>query len=129
MAEQSIAALVRDVLSDARELIRGELALVRSEVREEASSARAAAVSFGAAGLAAATSAVLLSLALGGAAADLFGWPVYAGHGLVAILLGASAYACIRHGRRRAAAIRALPRTVASIRENLEWIQQRSNSR
>jgi hypothetical protein len=127
--DNSIAALIRGVVEDARELIREEIALAKAEVRREAAAAKGAGVAFGGAALAAGLAVVLLSIALGGAVADLFEWPPWAGHGLVALSLGAAAYLLYRLGSSQASAIKGLPKTTASVRENIAWIRSKSSDR
>jgi Putative Actinobacterial Holin-X, holin superfamily III len=122
----SIPALIRSVLDDARELIREEIAVARAEIREEMSTARAAATGFGAAGVAGMVALVLFCIALGGAIAHLFGWPAWGGHGLVALLLAAGAYGGLRYGQGQLAKVRALPKTTATLQENMAWIQDKS---
>ena len=125
----SIPALIRSVLDDARELIREEIAVARAEIREELSIAKAAATGFGAAAVAGAVALVLFCIALGGAIAYLFGWPAWAGYGLVALLLAAAAYAGVSYGQKQLAQIRTLPKTTATLQENIAWIQDKSTQR
>ena len=132
MAEQaaeSIPGLIRGVLNDARELVREEIALAKSELREEISAARTVATTFAAAALLALIGIVLFSIALGGAIADLFNTPAWVGYGIVAVLLGAGAYLLVSRATTALGKIRALPKTQESLRENIAWMQSRSSSR
>jgi hypothetical protein len=132
MAEQaaeSIPGLIRGVVNDARELIREEIALAKSELREEISAARTVATTFAAAALLALIGIVLFSIALGGAIADLFNTPAWVGYGIVAVLLGAGAYLLVSRATTALGKIRALPKTQESLRENIAWMQSRSSSR
>lgn len=122
----SISGMIRSVLDDARELIREEIAVARAEVREEMSAAQTVGVAFGAAAVAGITALVLFCAALGGAIADLFNWPTWAGLGVVALLLGAAAFMAVRYGQGQLTKIRALPKTTSSLRENIAWIQDKS---
>lgn len=122
----SISGIIRGILDDARELIREEIAVARAEIREEMSAARTIGVAFGAAAVAAMTAVVLLCVALGGAVADLFDWPTWAGLGIMAVLLGAVAFFALRYGQRQLGHLRALPKTTATLRENMAWIQDKS---
>ena len=122
----SIPALIRSVLDDARELIREEIAVARAEIREELSTAKAAATGFGMAAVAGGVALVLFCIALGGAIAYLFGWPAWAGYGLVAVLLAAGAWAGLSYGQKQLAQIRTLPKTTATLQENIAWIQDKS---
>jgi hypothetical protein len=126
---ESIPGLFRSVLNDARDLIRQELALAKAELREEAAAARTVAMVFAGAALVGLLGLVLLSVALGGAIADLFDLPTWAGLGIVAIVMAGVAFALASLGRSRLANIRALPKTQATLRENIAWMQTKSSSR
>ena len=126
---EPLHGLVRGLIDDTRDLVREEFALARAEIRQELSSAQTVGITFGAAGVAAAVGVTLLCIAIGGAVADLFAWPAWAGYGLVAVILLVGAYVLFRRGRSKAATIHALPRTVASVKENLAWMQRKSNVR
>lgn len=131
MAEhtESIPNLIRSVLNDARELIREELALAKAELREEVSAGRRVAVAFTAAALLALLGLVLLSVALGGAVADLFDLPTWAGLGIVAVIMAVAAAVLANRGRAQLANIRGLPRTQETLRENITWMQSKSSSK
>ena len=126
---ESIPNLFRSVLNDARELIRQELALAKAELRQEATAARTVAIVFAAAALVGLLGVSLLSVALGGAIADLFDLPAWAGQGIVALVMAVAAFSLASVGRARLANIRALPKTQATLRENIAWMQTKSSSR
>jgi hypothetical protein len=123
---ESIADLIRTVLSDTRDLIREELALARAELREELATVVTAGASFGAAAAAALLGVVLLAIAFGGLIAYLLRSPAWAGYGIVAIVLLAIACGLWAAARRRLARVRTLPRTTETIKENMQWIQNKS---
>jgi hypothetical protein len=123
---ESVAGLVRGILDDVRDLIREELALARAEIREEIEAAKLAAAAMGGAALAAAIGAVMLFIAIGNAISYLLAWPAWAGYGIVAVLLLAGAFGLVLYGRRRLAALRALPKTTETVKENLSWMQSKS---
>ena len=122
----SAPALIRSVLDDARELIQEEVAVAKSEIREAMSAAQTAGAAFGAAAMAGAVAIVLFCVALGLAIAYLFGWPSWAGIGMVSILMALAAYVSLRYGQGKLASMQALPRTTATLRENMAWIQDKS---
>lgn len=122
----TVSGMIRSVLDDARELIREEIAVARAEIREEMSAAQTIGMAFGAAAVAGMTAVVLLCVAIGGAVADLFDWPTWAGIGIVAVLLGLAAFFAVRYGQGQLGQLRALPKTTATLRENMAWIQDRS---
>jgi hypothetical protein len=127
--QESIGQLVRTVVGEAQELVRDELAIFRAEVRQEIAAAQAAGIWFSAAAVAALLAMVLFCVALGAGLAALFGWPTWAGYGLVAVLLAVAAALFATRGRSNVSAVRGLPITKASLKENLTWIQSRSASR
>ena len=128
MAEQSsesLRGLIQGVLEDTRDLIRAELTLARAEIREEVSAVTTVAASFGAAAFAAALGVTLLALTMGGALAYALSWPSWAGHGIIAVLLLGAAWLMVSYGRGQLKKIRTLPKTTQTMKENLEWIQNK----
>jgi hypothetical protein len=128
-ASDSIPGLIRSLLDDTRDLIREEVALARSEIREEALEAKAVATAFGASALIGLIGATMSCFAIGGAVADLLGWPVWSGYGATALLLLAVTFVLVSYGRREVRKIRALPKTRAALKENVEWMQSKSRPR
>ena len=130
MAEyDSIAAVIRSLLDDTRELIREELALARAEIREEFAAVQMVGMSFAIAAIAALLGSVLLAIGVGGGLAYLLGWPSWSGYLIVALLMLAGAFGLIMFARRRLAAVRALPKTTETLKENVAWIQSKSARR
>ena len=125
----SVRTLIRDVIGDARDLVRQEIALARVEAREQVAAAKSIGIVFGAAALLAVVGLVLVAAAVSAAIADLFDIPLWASYAGRAVLLAAAAYGLGTYGRARVAETEVLPRTKASFRENLEWIQSKSNSK
>ena len=122
----SIAGVLRSLLVDTRELIRDELDLMRAEVREELMSARVATILLGGAIFAALLGVALLCVSLGNGLAYWLGWPVWAGYGIVSIVLLIGAYLAMTSGRKRLAQLGSLPKTRATMKENLTWIRSKS---
>src|SRR5262249_31651495 len=117
------------VLDDVRDLIRGEIALARAEMREELGAARAVAASFAGAVVAVAIAAVLLSITVASAIAYFLSWPAWTGYGIVTLVLLVAAFVLMRRGRSRMADIRALPKTMETMKENLAWMQNKSSAK
>ena len=126
---ESIGGLIKSVLADTRELMREELELMRAEIREEVGQVRTVGAAFGGAAFAGLLGATLLCIALGSALAYWFGWPAWTGYAIVAVLLLVGAFAAMSYGRSRLSHLRALPRTRATVKENLAWIQSKSAQR
>jgi len=125
----TIRTLVHDVLGDARELVREELALMRAEAREQAGEAKGLGITFGAALVLALVGVALLCVAIAAAAADLFNVPPWASYLVLALLLAIGAYVLVSQGRKHVAEMQVLPKTRESLRENMAWIQSKSSSR
>ena len=116
--EASVGGLVRGALDDVRDLFREEVALARAEMRVELNKAMAAAMRFGAAGVALwfAGMFLLIAAALGISAG--LNWPAWAGFGVVAILLAVGGMVMLAGARKAVREVQPLPRTVESIKEN-----------
>lgn len=132
MADQvktTIPALIRDVVSDARQLIHEEILLARAEAREQAGEAKTLGLIAGAAVLCALTGIVLIAAAIGVALAGLLDWPLWAGIGIVAVLFCVGGFVLYSMGRSRAATLQIMPKTRASLQENIAWIQRKSSGK
>jgi uncharacterized membrane protein YqjE len=114
----SVSGLVRGALDDMRDLVREELALARVELRQEMSKAMAAGVQFGVAGVSLWFAATFLLVAMALGISALFGWPAWAGFGIVAALLAIAGAVFLGNGRRAIRTVQPLPHTVHSIKEN-----------
>lgn len=125
--DSSIADLVRDAVRDAQELIRGEIALAKTEVREEVHRIRMGAAFLAGAALTAAIGTIFLMMTVAWAISEVFGWPVWAGFGIVALILLPTAGALLHVGRKRLTARRYMPRTVDTVKENLQWMRARTS--
>jgi uncharacterized membrane protein YqjE len=106
---ESLGGLLRGILYDLRTLIREEIALARVELREQAGRARAAAVSFGMAAAALVFGGIFLLIAIATAIADLLDWPVWAGFGVVAVLLSIAGFVMLSSGRKQLESVHAVP--------------------
>jgi hypothetical protein len=125
----SIPGLVKGLLDDARDLIREELQLARAEIREEISALQTVTIAFAVAAVVGVLGIMLLSIALGGALAYFLRWPGWAGYGIVAILFLAAGWGLSLYARGRMRAIRAIPNTTETMKENLAWMQNKSVQR
>jgi len=132
MADQvktTVPTLIREVVSDARQLIHDEVLLARAEAREQAGEAKTLGMIAGAAVLFALTGVVLIAAAIGVALADLLEWPMWVGIGIVAVLFCVGGLVLYSVGRSRVSALQIMPKTKASLQENIAWIQSKSNRR
>lgn len=122
----SIPGLIKGLLDDARDLIREELQLARAEIREEMTALQTVAIAFAVAAVVGVLGAMLLSIALGGALAYLLGWPSWGGYGIVSVVFLAGGWGLCVYGRGRLGAIRAIPNTTETMKENFRWMQNKS---
>jgi len=138
MAEQDInaaetttstAGLIRSLLNDTRDLFREEIALARAEIREEISTASTVGIAFVGAAVLALIGAAILCIGIGGAIAYALAWPNWAGFLIMSVLLLVVAMGMALYGRGQLALIRALPTTTETVKENLAWMQSKSDEK
>jgi hypothetical protein len=127
--DTSVSQLIGGIVGDAQELVRQEIALARQEIREEISTAKNAGVKLGIAGAVLAIGGLLLVLMLAQALADLLDWPIWAGYGLVGLVLAVAGYILLSSAQKQIKEIRPVPeKTVETLKENVEWIKDRTTS-
>jgi hypothetical protein len=125
--DQSITDVLKSAIRDSQDLIRGEIALAKAELAEAVSRlARVAALLAGAA-VAALIAAVMLLTAAAWAISELLTWPVWTGFAIVALLTIVAAGGLGYIARKRIAAARHMPRTLETLKENLEWMRARTS--
>ena len=125
----SIASLIRGILSDIRDLMREEVSLARVEIREQAGRVKLAAATLGAAVAALAFGSAFLLVALAVGLADLLDWPVWAGFLVVALVLSVGGLVMLSAGRRKLSTVQPVPEeTVRTLKENSEWLKRRLSS-
>ena len=127
--DTSISGLIKGLLDDARDLIREEMQLARAEIREEVAKLGTAVAAFAVAAAVGLIGAVLFSVALGGALAYVLRWPSWAGYGIAALVFLAGGWGLFLYARGRLRAMRGLPNTSDSVKENLAWMQKKSVQR
>ncbi len=127
-SDSSLSSIVRGLLDDVRELFREEIALARAEIRQDVGNAKAAAIRLGAAvGLLAVGGLFILTFCALGLAA-LLKWPPWAGFLIVGIVLAIIGAVMASAGQSRLRRVNALPQTSKTIKENAEWIKNRTTS-
>jgi uncharacterized membrane protein YqjE len=125
--DSSIADVIKDAVRDAQDLVRGEIALAKAEAREEVSRIGRGVALLAAGAVAALIAAMLLMMTVAWAISELALLPVWAGFGIATLVMlviaGGLAYA----GRTRMSADRHMPRTVDTLKENMEWMRARTS--
>ena len=125
--DQSIADLLRNTFQDAQDLIRGEVALAKAELRQEMTRLRGGAVALAMAAVAGLIAVVFLLTAAAWAIPALTGWAAWTGFAIVGGIALLAAIVAGVMGRNRLTAEQRMPLTVETMKENLRWTQpQRS---
>lgn len=125
--DQSIADLLRNTFQDAQDLIRGEVALAKAELRQEATRLRGGAMALAAAAVAAIVALTFLLTAVAWAIPAMTGWAAWTGFAIVGAVALLAAIVCAVIGRNRLTAERRMPLTMDTMKENMRWTQpQRS---
>jgi uncharacterized membrane protein YqjE len=124
---ESIGSLLAGLIGDLQQLIRGEVALAKTEVREELGGAMRGVGMLGAAAIVGLVGLILLMF---GVAAYLENWlEDWQAMGLVGLVLIVLAAIAAMLGKRRLQASAIAPdRTIASLKEDKEWASQQVKS-
>jgi uncharacterized membrane protein YqjE len=124
-AERSIADVLQDIMRDVQEIVRSEVRLAKTELREEAIKAKTAAGLLGAAAITALFAAFFVLLAVVYALTLVMaGWAAAL---LVGIGLTVLATVMVMAGLSRFKQIQATPaRAMDSMKENVEWVKQQT---
>jgi hypothetical protein len=125
--EPSIAEVLKNAIRDAQDLVRSEIALAKAEVRQETRRLSVGAGLLAGAALAAIIAVVFLMTTIALAIANLAGWPVWSGFGIVTVLVGIAAGALGSIGKKRLTNARHMPRTRDTLKENIEWMRTRTS--
>jgi uncharacterized membrane protein YqjE len=125
--DRSIADVISSAVTDAQDLVRGEIALAKAELRDEVRRIGAGAAMLAAAGLAAIVGLVMLLTAVAWAISELAGWPVWAGFGVVTVVVLLIAGVLAFMGKSRLASERRMPLTVDTMKENMKWMRARTS--
>jgi uncharacterized membrane protein YqjE len=125
--EPSIAEVIKSAVRDAQDLVRGEIALAKAEAREEVSRFGTGAALLAGAAVTAMIGIVLLMTTIAWAISEVLAWPVWSGFAIVTLLMLVVAAALAYVGKQRMTAARHMPRTVATMKENIEWMRARTS--
>ena len=127
--KQTLISLVRGLISDAKQLVLGELELAKHEIREEIGKTKSVAMSMSL-GIALATIGILLLiLMLVHMLNTLADIPLWVCYGSVGILLAAVGGGLLVTAKKKAGEISLKPKqTVETIKENVRWIKNEMKS-
>lgn len=124
--KEEVTPLLRGIVADTQTLMRQEVALARSEVRQDLKAATQVAAGFAVGAVVATMAGLLLCLAL----ANYISWsfpeiPLWGSLLAVGIGLGIAAVALLTNSRREARELDLAPhQTINSLKENAKWIAQ-----
>lgn len=126
----STAKLLGGIVGDIQDLLRKEVSLARQEMREEFAKLKSAAVGLVAGGAVLVIGILFLLIGLAQGAALLLEWPSWAGFAaLGGILFGIGAILAILAVRRFASFNPIPEKTVETVKENVEWLKERTIAR
>jgi len=121
-ADRSISTVLHDIVGNVQDIIRSEVRLAKTEVTEELGKLGHASILLGVGALLLTFSALFLLLAIVYALSVVL--PAWAAALIVGGGVGAIAALCCGLGLKKFKAVRAAPKTTASVKENVEWAKQ-----
>ena len=123
--DQSIADVIRSTIHDAQDLVRGEIALAKAEMRQEVRRVGAGVAALAAAAVTALIAVTFLLTAVAWGIPVLFAWPVWTGFAIVGAIVLIAAAVLGMMGRKRFNGERHMPLTVDTMKENMQWTRAR----
>jgi hypothetical protein len=123
----SLTALVAGIVNDLQRLLRQELQLARTEVRQEWDKTKTAASSMAAAAGLAAVAGLLLCLMVVYILHELAGLPLWGSFGIVGGVLALFSLLLFAVGRAKASEVHVIPpKTVETLKEDVQWIRNQT---
>jgi hypothetical protein len=120
--ERPFADVLQDILRNLQEIVRSEVRLAKVEIRDDARQAASSAVWIGAGAVGALSAWAFLLWSITFALSTRMS--LWAATLVVAVVLACAAGVLIVGGIRRLKRVHPIPeRTIASIKENVEWIR------
>jgi len=123
--DRSIGTVLSDIVGDLQQIVRAEVRLAKTEIREEVAKAKRGAALIVAGGVAVTLAIGLLLISAVYALATV--WPPWAAALSVAAGVGAIGIVLAMSGRAAISRITVPPqKTVSTVRENLQWAKTRT---
>jgi hypothetical protein len=126
--EESIPDLIRGTIRDGIGLVRDEIFLARTELRDEITRVKSGLITLICAALVGVLALIMLLDTMAWGAVYAFDWPTWAGYGVVAAPLVIIAVVLAVMGRSLLSRDRIMPKSVDTLKENTEWIRARTQS-
>ena len=125
---ESIPDLIRGTIRDGIGLVRDEIVLARTELREEIVRVKSGLITVVAAVGIGVLAVIMLLSSLAWGAAYAFEWPPWAGFAVVGLPLAVIAAVLAVMGRSLLSRDRYMPKSVDTLKENAAWIRTRTQS-
>ena len=122
--DRSFSEVLHDIIGNIQDIIRAEVRLAKTEVREEISRARSGVLLLAIGTIAGIFCVLFILLAVLIALASLV--PESAAALIVALGLALCAVVTVTQGVRRLKRVEGTPKTIASLKENVEWAKQQT---
>jgi uncharacterized membrane protein YqjE len=120
--ERSFSDVLQDIVHNLQDIIRSEVRLAKMELREDLSKTRAAALLLGIGALSGVFGIFFVLLAIVHALSYVV--PDWAAALIVAFALALGAAVAVSRGVKRFKQVNAAPKTIESLKENVEWAKQ-----
>jgi hypothetical protein len=125
-SEPSLAALIGDIINDARDLMLQEFTMAKLEVHDELRQTKAAALSLGIGIGIAVVGGLLFIFMLVHLLHAFTPIPLWGCYGLVGGVLLLAGLLLLLRAKKTAAEIAAVPQTVQTLKENATWIKHQT---
>jgi uncharacterized membrane protein YqjE len=120
--DRPISAVLQDIVGNIQDIVRAEMRLAKSELTDELRKARAGAAWLGVGVLLLIFCALFLLLGAVYALTEVV--PAWAAALIVGAGVGAIAAVCCGFGMKRFKSARGAPRTIATLKEDVEWAKR-----
>jgi protein-S-isoprenylcysteine O-methyltransferase Ste14 len=126
-SEPTLAQLMSGLVSDAKLLLRQELALAKHEIREEVRKTKTALVCLGAGGGVVAIAGLLFIAMLVHLLNALTDWPLWICYGVVGGVFAIVGAILLYRGIQQISQVDVVPQqTVETMKENVKWIKEKA---
>ena len=119
--DHSVAELIRNTIHDAQDLVRGEIALAKAELRQEVRQVGTGAALLTGAAVTALIAVVFLLTAAAWAIPYAFGWATWTGFAIVGAVVLVAAGVMAMMGRKSFSRQPHMPLTRETLQENMRW--------
>ena len=121
-SERSLSSVLKDIVGNVQDIVRGEIRLAKTEAREELAKVRSAAGLMALGAVAGMFALLFILLAVASALDKVM--PEWAAALCVAMGIGIVAALAFSAAFKRWKTVSAVPKTATSMKENVEWARQ-----